>query len=166
MPDPISSSLNSNWYEPLPGASPTENDAQMCLTAAHPAGSPNPPVAPPPSAASPAVESLVTRFTQPSRALAPVEPSLTQALGHCSGEALALVLRTGATLLAAPETMLGSLLASSAVISASVSLNSCLERDQAQQVEDGTRAAQAADCQAQGARALLAADGSVICAEP
>jgi hypothetical protein len=42
----------------------------------------------------------------------------------------------------------------------------CIQRDEAQQVEEGERANQAADCKRDGAIALSQADGSVICARP
>ena len=155
MPDPVSSSPNSSYFEPLEGASAAENEAQMCLISAHSLENPSAP-------SSLAVDALVSRFTLPRENTA-IEPSLATALANCGDEALALVVKTGVAVLAAPETAMASLLVTSSLLSASVSLNRCLEADQARQVEEGTRKAQAADCEARGDVALLTSGGSVVC---
>jgi len=179
MPDPIQAS-----YDPAQctlDSEPTlaEAEAQMSLGSAHPsalgsaASSPAPnaaggsstaggPSAPP----SPAVSALVSRFTTPTVVHPPVEPSLARAVLDCGVEGANLALTSALVLAAIPETAGASLLAGARIGLAGASLLRCIERDEARQIQDGNRANQTADCRAEGALPLTAADGNVVCAKP
>lgn len=171
MPDPIQSSTNVCDYSAVEGATSEENTGQVSLRSAHAAdaqsvapATPNAPPAPPP----PAVGQLVARFVKPTAVHPPVEPSLVHALGHCKLEAAGFAISTASAIGGAPETFgLSMAVLGARMLVSGLSLNKCLAKDEAQQVEDGNRANQIADCKALGSdTAVTALDGSVLCALP
>jgi hypothetical protein len=170
MPDPVSSSIEPNVCS-LPDNSPEEIEAQMSLSAAHPTANssqssraaPNAPALPgaPPS---PAVTELVSRFKAPSIVHLPVEPSLAHAIMNCKTATAAYIANTAATLIAVPETFGFAFLAGAArVVATGTALLSCIEQDEAEQIQDGQRADLAADCRDQGAIPVTTSDHSVAC---
>jgi hypothetical protein len=171
MPSPIQASSDLSQCTLPEDVSAEESDAQMSLTSAHavanasqssasaPAAQPAPT-----AAASPAVSALVSRFTAPSGAHPPVEPSRGRALLNCSVELANVALTAGLVAAAIPETAGASLLAGARVGLAAVTLMRCVERDEAKQIQDGYHANQAADCRSEGAIPLTTQDGSVVCA--
>lgn len=142
----------------------------MSLTSAHPSsdgsagGSPAPGA--PGAPLSPAVSTLVSRFTTPTVVHPPVEPSLARAVLDCGLESVNFTLTSALVLAAIPETAGASLLAGARVGLAGASLTRCIERDEARQVQDGNHANQIADCRAEGALPLSADDGNVVCVKP
>ena len=170
MPNPIQASIDPSQCTLAEDISAEESDAQMSLTSAHAvanasqSSAPAPAALPAAAAASPAVSALVSRFTAPSGAHPPVEPSRGRALLSCSVEVANLALTGGLVAAAIPETAGASLLAGARVGLAAVSLMRCVERDEAKQVQDGYHANQAADCRSEGAIPLTTQDGSVVCA--
>ena len=168
MPDPIQSATHSSSYQPIDGASAEENQGQICLSPPQStAGVSNGSVAagaPAPST-SPAVRSLVVRFTAPNGSHPPVEPSLGKALGNCSLEIASAAVAVGSVLVT-PVGLATTLLSGARSLLSVGIANRCIERDEAQQIAEGERAHQAADCEHDGTMPLLKPDGSVICAVP
>jgi hypothetical protein len=170
MPDPIQAS--HDLAQCTLDSEPTlaENEAQMCLSSAHPSSlgsAANSPAASAPSApsapSSAAVSTLVSRFTPPTVLHPPVEPSLARAVLDCGVEGINLALTSALVVVAVPETAGASLLAGARIGLAGASLLRCIERDEARQIADGNHADQAADCRAAGALPVTTADGSVAC---
>jgi hypothetical protein len=173
MPDPIQS-LDPSLCSLPDDVTVDENNAQMCLSAAHPSASSTPTSAPAPSALgprapasppSPAVSALVSRFTLPSGVHTPVEPSLAKAMLKCTAEEGNLVGTAGLIIAAAPETVGASLAGGFAIINAARIVRNCLADNEAQQIVDGNRANQVADCRSEGAIPLTTTDGAVVCAK-
>jgi hypothetical protein len=173
MPDPIQS-LDPSMCSLPDDVTVDENNAQMCLSAAHPSASSTPTSAPAPSALgprapasppSPAVSALVSRFTLPSGVHTPVEPSLAKAMLSCTSEEGTFISTAGVIITAAPETLGASLFGGFAIINSARVVQNCLADKEAQQVVDGNRANQAADCRAEGAIPLTTTDGVVVCAK-
>jgi hypothetical protein len=166
MPDPIQSSLDSSSYPPVEGASAEENKGQVCLSPAVPNASVNDaPVAAggcEPST-SPAVRSLVARFTTPTGSHPPAEPSLTQAVANCGWEVANAAVSIASSLVT-PVGLAATLLSGARSLIGVGSAERCIERDEARQIAEGERTNQSADCERDGAMPLLKPDGSVICA--
>jgi hypothetical protein len=175
MPNPINASFDPALCSSPDDLTAEENDAQMNLISAHPAASttssaapaanaqpaPAAPTAPP----SPAVSALVSRFTPATGMHPPVEPSLAKALMNCKAAIGNYVINFAAVAISAPDTLGASLVAGGKVVMAGASVTACLDQNEAQQVSDGDRANQAADCRALGAIPLTTSDGAVVCAK-
>lgn len=168
MPNPIQSTPNSSSYLPMEGASAEENNGQVCL-------SPVPSIvcfdpgstvatAEPSSPASPAVTSLVARFTPPTGSHPPVEPSLSKAIEHCSWETANAVVGFGSSIFIAPSELTTALASGARALIGIGTAARCIQRDEAQQVAKAEISNQSADCVRDGAMPLLKSDGSVICA--
>ncbi|MEO6598703.1 MAG: hypothetical protein ABIQ16_02440 [Polyangiaceae bacterium] len=168
MPNPIQSTLNSSSYLPLEGASAEENDGQVCLSPVLPnasvsdatagAGTTQP-------TTSPAVGSLVARFTTPIGSHPPVEASLGEALGACAWE-IAGAANAVASTLVTPVGLATTLVTGMRSLISVGTAERCIERDEARQIAEATRRDQSADCERDGAIPLVKADNSVICAVP
>jgi hypothetical protein len=177
MPNPVQASIDPAVCTLSGDVSGEEYDAQMSLPSAHPVAgtapgvaagastAPTPAPAPTPTA-SPAVSALVSRFTAPVGVHAPVEPSLGEALLNCKAATLSYAASLVGAAAAAPETGGMSVAALGVRILASgAALLGCIDQNKAQQVQEGNRANQAADCRAEGATPLTTADGVVVCAK-
>jgi hypothetical protein len=169
MPNPIQASIDPALCSLSDGVSAEEYDAQMCLSPLAPLANGAQTAAPASSAPSgsppsPAVSALVSRFTTPTGAHPPVEPSLTEALLNCKVATTAYLANTAGVVIAAPETLGASFVFGALRIAAtSAALISCIDQNEAKQVQDGNRANQAADCRNEGAIPLTTADGLVVC---
>jgi hypothetical protein len=169
MADPIQSSTNSSWYSIPEGASAAENAAQMSsISGKSPDISPGATAGAPgaPSSAAPAPNGtalLVARFSTPS-AVPVAQPSFLKAALDCGLELGSAAITTLTVAAALPETFGTSLLAIGRVAFSAASAGRCITRDEAQQTQADVKAAQAADCAAQGAIALSTADGAAVCA--
>ena len=165
MPDPIQVSSSSSSI-PIDGASAEETSGQVCLSPTVPNASLSQVTVPPsPPSVSPAVSSLVARFSPPNGSHPPVAPSLGKALENCGWEVAGAALAVGTALLT-PAGLATTLLTGARGVVGLGSAERCIERDEARQVSEGETANQAADCARDGAIPLLKADGSVICARP
>ena len=164
MPDPIQS-IAPNTYLPVEGASAEENSGQVCLPPAN-ANVSTAFVAANAPPTSPAVPSLVARFTAPTGSHPPVVPSLGKAVGNCAWEVANASVSVATALAAAPVGALATLLTGGRGVIALGTAERCIERDEARQVAEGEKANQAADCERDGAIPLVKADGAVICARP
>jgi hypothetical protein len=167
MPEPIQSSLDSQSYSAVDGASTEENAGQVCLppvqsSASDNAGSTE--LLGPRAPSTPAVTSLVARFTAPTGVHPPVVPSLGHALSSCSWEIAGAALAAGGLLV--PAGLAATLISGGRAAIGMGSANRCIERDEAKQIADGERANQSADCERIGAIGLRTADDGVICAKP
>jgi hypothetical protein len=166
MPNPIQASIDPSVCSFPEDVSLAENDAQMSLSSAHPATTASAPAQSAPAAPpSPAVSALVSRFTAPTGSHPPVEPSLGKAILNCGLEEANFAGTAAGIILAAPETLGASLLAGVRLITGGALIQRCINRDEAQQVQDGTRANLAADCRNEGALPLTTTDGAVVCAK-
>ncbi|HEX3775815.1 MAG TPA: hypothetical protein VHV51_15190 [Polyangiaceae bacterium] len=164
MPNPISSNTDPTFS---PEISNEENEALMSLVSAHPSdpnqSSAASPTQPAPATPSPAVSTLVSRFT-PSGSHPPPETSILSAFANCKLATVSYVGTLGSIAAAAPETFGASVAFGLVRIgAASATLLGCLEEEEAKQVVNAERADAIADCNSAGAAALTAADGSVIC---
>jgi hypothetical protein len=120
------------------------------------------PTAPP----SPAVNSLVSRFSGSSPAPTPAkvpEASLLTAIAHCPLEILSGGLVAAAAMIEAPETLGLSLLSFVKVASSGSVLGHCIDNDYQQQLAEQSRRAAIAACDDKGGTALNGADGSLVC---
>jgi hypothetical protein len=165
MPDPIQT-IASSSYLPVEGASAEENSGQVCLSPVLPNASVSQATAaadaPP---ASPAVTSLVARFSPPTGTHPPVEPSLGVALESCGWEVANAAVSVSA-MLVTPVGLAATLLSGARSLIGVGTAERCIERDEARQIAEGEKADRAADCERDGAIPLTKADGSVICAWP
>jgi hypothetical protein len=171
MPDPIQT-IDSSSYPPIASANAEENSGQVCLSPALPNASASASasasaqtVPADASPVSPAVNSLVARFSPPIGSHPPVEPSLARAIEHCSWEVANAALGIGAVLVT-PVGLAATLLNGARSLVSIGTAERCIERDVAKQIAEGETANQAADCERDGAIPLTKAGGSVICARP
>jgi hypothetical protein len=111
------------------------------------------------------VTALVSRFTAPAGTHPPVEPSLGEAMLNCKLPITNYLLSVAAVVAAAPETGGASLIAAGKILTAAIGVQACLSQNEAEQVQNGNRAALAADCRADGAIPLTTTDGQVVCAK-
>ena len=165
MPDPIPA-FDSSSYPPVVGESAEEDLNQACLAPALPNASLlNAPAERDGAPTSPAVSSLVGRFSTPLGSHPPVEPSLTQAMENCGWEVANAAVGVAATLVT-PVGLAATLLTGARTLIGVGTAERCIERDLARQTTEGELANRAADCERDGAIPLVKADGSVICAWP
>jgi hypothetical protein len=170
MPNPVQASFDPALCSLTDGVSPEENDVQMCLSPLAPLANGAQTAAPSPSAPSgsppsPAVSVLVSRFTTPTGTHPPVEPSLGKAIVNCGWEEANFAGTAAGIIIAAPETLGASLLAAFRLTTGAGLIQRCINRDEAQQVQDGTRENLAADCRNEGAIPITTTDGAVLCAK-
>ena len=151
MPDPISAALDPTLP---PEITNEENEARMSLISAHPEAPP-----------SPAVSALVTRFTPVSKA-PPPEPSIGHALLNCKLATFSYAANVATVLAAAPDSFgLSFALGAARITAAGLTLDNCLEQDEANQIASATRETAVTACRTDGGTPLSAADGSVVCAK-
>ncbi len=166
MPDPIQSASNSSSYESAEAErAAAEERGQVCLPPAQPNASvaraelaAGPASTPPDAPRPPGTSLLVARFSPPTGAHPPVEPSLLKAVKYCSLEAASAALDLGHGIVA-HDLVAGA----HALINVGAAAR-CIVRNEAEQVKQGEVTNQSADCVRDGAIPLLEADGTVICA--
>ncbi len=103
------------------------------------------------------------RFSPPTGAHPPVEPSFSKAAGHCAWELANAALDIGEVAKAGGDWISKAFAVGHALVNVGNAAR-CIQRDEAQQVAEGERLNQSADCVRDGAVPLLEPDGSVVCA--
>lgn len=162
MPSSIQPTITPNWCS-LPDSS--EEEADSITPGASQSGESvqqSSPLAP--SAAAPAVSVLTPRFTAPSGTHPPVESSLAVAFSNCKAATAAYLANTAAVLVAAPSTFGWAFVAGAVrIVAVGADLLSCLKQNEAEQIQAGNRANQAADCRREGAVPIIDSAGNVVC---
>lgn len=166
MPDPIQSTNGSSSYPLIdPERTAQENAGQVCLPPAPLSVASDESATPPTAPTSPAVQTLVARFSAPTGSHPPIEPSLGKALGDCALELGGAALAVAQAGISGGSLALAVLAGGRALVSVGTAQR-CIQRDEAEQVARAQTQNDKADCERDGTIPLLKTDGSVICATP